>query len=125
MRHFGKKRSLFGISGIVVIATVAMAASARAENNGVWVEQLDLSEMRQSCFDKPGVRQSVSGKTLSVAGKSYEHGVGTHAPSEVSFELGGRGLRFSASVGVDDAKKNKAHPVFAYLHHNHRISNDL
>lgn len=51
------------------------------------------------------VDRSVSGGPLSVAGRKFARGLGTHAPSEIVYELGGKGSKFQAWVGVDDAMK--------------------
>jgi hypothetical protein len=45
---------------------------------------------------------SVSGRTISIAGQSYEKGLGTHAPGELVFKLDRRHKQFFAEVGVDD-----------------------
>ncbi|MFC9244216.1 NPCBM/NEW2 domain-containing protein [Streptomyces sp. NPDC057136] len=42
------------------------------------------------------------GRTLTLAGKTYEKGIGTHADSDIEVYLGGRCTAFTADVGVDD-----------------------
>ena len=47
--------------------------------------------------------RSVGGKILKIAGKSYDLGLGTHAPAEITYDLDGRCAgKFEAWVGVDD-----------------------
>jgi hypothetical protein len=46
--------------------------------------------------------RSVDGNPLTVAGVTYEKGLGTHARSELRYELFGAFLRFQARVGIDD-----------------------
>ena len=53
-------------------------------------------------FGQPGIDRSVEGKPLSIGGKKFEHGVGSHAPSEMHFDLKGGSSRFSARVGIDE-----------------------
>ena len=48
------------------------------------------------------VNKSISGNPLSVAGTTYEKGVGVHADSEGYIRLDGKKGRFTAYVGVDD-----------------------
>jgi alpha-galactosidase len=55
---------------------------------------------------------SVTGNPLSIAGKTYQKGVGTHAGSEVHIRLDGRKGRFTAGAGVDDHADNSASVVF-------------
>ncbi len=42
-------------------------------------------------------------KPLTLAGRAFEHGVGTHAASALWIDLSGGTSRFQATVGVDDA----------------------
>ena len=46
------------------------------------------------------------GNPLRVAGKTYEHGVGTHAESYFRIQLGGQGKSFKGLVGLDDDAGN-------------------
>lgn len=45
---------------------------------------------------------SIQGNPLSIAGKPFAHGVGTHAPSEIVYDLPATARAFVATVGVDD-----------------------
>ncbi len=49
-----------------------------------------------------GEAGSSDGRTLSVGGKTYAKGIGVHAASEISFNLGGKYKQFLSDVGVDD-----------------------
>ena len=51
------------------------------------------------------VDTSVQGKPLSIGGRKFARGLGTHAVSEIIYELDGRYTAFSAWVGVDDEMK--------------------
>ncbi|MGN0847368.1 MAG: NPCBM/NEW2 domain-containing protein [Kiritimatiellia bacterium] len=89
------KRALFQMA-------VAVAMAAAAENK-IWLEDVDRSTM--TCgYKSVLVGRSVEGGLLSVGGKVYEHGLGTHAPSILAVPLGGKALAFEAVVGVDDEK---------------------
>ncbi len=69
--------------------------------DAVWMDQLDLQAM-SSGFGRAVSRASVVGNPLAVGGVSYAHGVGTHADSEITFDLAGGAKSFTAEVGVDD-----------------------
>lgn len=45
---------------------------------------------------------STSQEKLRIAGESYAHGIGCHAPSDMRFSLDGKYRRFLSMVGVDD-----------------------
>jgi hypothetical protein len=46
--------------------------------------------------------QSVEGHPITVAGRKFDHGLGTHAVSEIVYDLGGKSGKFVGWVGVDD-----------------------
>ena len=62
---------------------------------------MDISKF-VSGWKKSRANKSVEGNTLSIGGKKFEHGIGTHAPCVFWFQLDGWTSRFTASVGVDD-----------------------
>ena len=62
---------------------------------------LEIGRIRQG-WGAPRVDLAVTGKPLSIGGRLFEHGLGTHARSTLWIELDGGAARFQASVGVDD-----------------------
>ena len=52
--------------------------------------------------------KGVAGTQLSIAGRVFTRGLGTHANSEIVYDLEGKADSFTAWVGVDDHLKN--HP---------------
>lgn len=66
------------------------------------LQTLDLGKMRQG-WGQPQINQSIREKPLSIGGRKFEAGVGTHAKSSLWIDLGGGAERFQAFVGVDDA----------------------
>ncbi len=65
------------------------------------LSELDLSKMSAG-WGRPRANRSVQEQTLSIAGRRFEHGVGTHAESFLWIDLQGGCRRFTAWVGVDD-----------------------
>ena len=63
---------------------------------------LDMGKMTAG-WGTPQVDLSISKTPLSLAGKRFAHGVGTHAPSVVWIDLAGGSDRFLATLGVDDS----------------------
>src|SRR5579859_4829082 len=78
-------------------------AACAVQENVVWLESLDLSNMTQD-WGEPGKNRSVDGTPIMLHGKRYDHGVGTHATSTLSIRLYGTAKSFSSEVGVDDEK---------------------
>ena len=48
------------------------------------------------------IDRSVGGRPLSVGGRTYEHGFGTHAASRISYHLNGAFRIFDTGLGIDD-----------------------
>jgi alpha-galactosidase len=80
----------------------------------VWLDSLDLSNMRQG-YGQPQINRSIREKPLSLSGKSFERGIGTHASSMLWVDAGGTIERFKATVGVDDAAGGAGSVVFRVL----------
>ena len=67
----------------------------------LWLDEMDLTSMSAG-FDRSRACLSVDGNPLRVAGMTYPHGVGTHAPSQIQIQLDGKVTRFKSIIGVDD-----------------------
>jgi alpha-galactosidase len=65
------------------------------------LESLDLKQVEQE-WGEPRANKSVDGHPLTMGGKRFERGLGTHANSTLRIELGGKAERLTATVGVDD-----------------------
>jgi hypothetical protein len=104
------KKSMFAIVTLLFLPMLATAAPD-------WIaglQELDLSRMSQG-WGSPQVNQSVSGSPLSIGGRKFAHGVGTHAVGEFALDLHGTARRFSAWVGVDDAAQPPGSVTFQVL----------
>ena len=100
---------------LITVATLSTVVAAA----GVWGDELalsslDLSSMIQE-WGSPGINTSVAGKPLSIGGKSFTNGVGTHAESSVTITLYGAAKRFTAQVGVDDEVGEKGTVEFSII----------
>lgn len=93
---------------LVVILNIIGASSLIAQT--VWLDQLDLSTATQG-FGTPRKNKSVDGRTITIAGKTFERGFGTHAESSLLIQLDGKATSFTAQVGIDDEIKNQSPAV--------------
>jgi sialate O-acetylesterase len=84
----------------MVISVVELVA-AQAWGAELRLSSLNLGEMTQS-WSVPGIDKSVSGNPISIGGKRFASGIGTHAQSSLALDLGRAATRFSAQVGLDD-----------------------
>ena len=55
----------------------------------------------------PQVDKSADGHPISLAGQTFDHGLGVQTPSRIVIKLGGAATHFTATVGVDDEVKGK------------------
>jgi alpha-galactosidase len=82
----------------------------------VLLSSLDLGKVRQD-WGQPQTDKSIDGRPLSIGGKKFEHGLGTHAVSTLYIDLKGGAQRFTAFVGIDDDvnKSPQSSAVFRVL----------
>ena len=76
------------------------------------LEKLDLSKMTQDWGD-PQINRSITEKGLSIGGRRFEKGIGSHATSEVTINLKGKAMQFRSWVGIDDGAGEKGSAVFS------------
>src|ERR1700722_12550934 len=88
---------------------ICAAQSVFAET--VWLSALDLNQMTTG-WSNAKADHDITGQTISIAKKTFEHGVGTHATSKFRVDLGGNGRRFMAEVGVDDSSAGQGSVEF-------------
>jgi alpha-galactosidase len=85
--------------GCCTIAIIFAVSFVSADT--VWLSSLDLTRMTTG-WSVPKADLGVAGSPLSIGGKQFPRGVGTHAESKLRVDLGGKATRFFAQVGVDD-----------------------
>ncbi len=90
------------LMGLFLVFNIIGANSLIAQT--VWLDQLDLSTATQG-FGTPRKNKSVDGRTITIGGKTFERGFGTHAESSLLIQLDGKATLFMAQVGIDDEIK--------------------
>ncbi len=96
-----KIRLVQGLTASMLVVWVWNLALVVSAAETVPLSSLDLSKMSAG-WGKPLANRSVQDRPLSIAGRAFEQGVGTHAESHMWIDLQGGCRRFSAWVGVDD-----------------------
>jgi alpha-galactosidase len=89
------------VACILLIAGISLLLSTGRGAETVWLSSLEISNVTTG-WGHAQADKSIMGKPLSIAGKQFEHGLGTHADSVARLNLNGTVERFSALVGVDD-----------------------
>ncbi len=83
-----------------------IASRASAQDTKVPLSSLDLSKMSVG-WGEPQVDKNCVGERMSIGGKGFDRGVGSHADSLMHVELDGKVQAFTAKVGVDDRTEGK------------------
>lgn len=81
--------------------TLTAAVKPTVASRREWLSDLLPASVSQG-WGQFGVNRSVQGKRLTVVGRSFDQGLGTHANSEIVYDLAGEYDRFEAWVGMDD-----------------------
>jgi alpha-galactosidase len=89
----------------IMIVSFITLISCSTQTETIPLTSLDLSKIEQG-WGKPQVDKSVTGKPITIAGKIYKTGLGTHSISQLDIDLKRKHVRFSAFTGVDDAALN-------------------
>ncbi len=67
-------------------------------------------------LDVPWKRdRSVMGRTLTIAGRTFEKGIGVHAASKLTFAAGGKYDELAAEIGIDAETGGKGDCVFSVI----------
>jgi alpha-galactosidase len=106
--------SLLGLALLGLAAGVAIAAAAptnQPPGEEVLISSLNVSRIEQG-WGEGRSNRSVGNQKLTVAGRVFENGVGTHANSIIPLEVDGNALALSGSVGVDDETGGRGSVVF-------------
>jgi hypothetical protein len=74
-------------------------------------------EQRSIAFlDLPWRRdRSVMGRPLTLAGRTFEKGIGVHATSKLTFAAGGKYDELAAEIGIDTATNGKGDCLFSIV----------
>ena len=100
---FNRKYICAAICTIVFFNLVA--ACIADSQKTIELSSMDLTKMT-SGWANPVANKSVANNPLTLAGKVYGSGVGTHATSTMFIDLKGQAERFTAIAGIDDEVKN-------------------
>ncbi|HTJ00890.1 MAG TPA: NPCBM/NEW2 domain-containing protein [Dongiaceae bacterium] len=109
------KRTTYAF-GAALAATLLLGARPALHATTTYnLGDLDLATVQQD-WGEPHANRSVDNHDLTLAGKKYPNGLGTHASSQFILTLDGTGEKFSARVGVDDeVGKGKGGVVFQVI----------
>ncbi len=98
---------LWGMTaGLLFLGGCCLLNESGAKESGVaYVDSFDLAGATCGMGKRVQAKKTVDGHALTVAGKTYEHGIGTHPESAVLFRANGKVQAFDALVAIDDDAK--------------------
>jgi hypothetical protein len=100
---------------LLLAALLCLTGTARADLVTIWLDELDLSRMKQEVL-RPRAKQSFTGEVISIGGVKFGRGIGSHATSSLSLDLQGKAQKLIASAGVDEGKRTNPGSVeFLYI----------
>ena len=101
-RH-GSTCLLLTICAVLIVQLSGCVSAAKSDKPArtVWLSSLNLEKMT-SGWGTPQQDKSIQNKSLTIAGCTFDKGVGTHAASLMHIDLKKSCRSFSAYVGVDD-----------------------
>lgn len=98
-------KRLFLAGTLATTMTCAVQAFGQAANQPLALRRVSLTDLEplsaRQDWGSMGIDKSVEGKRLKIGNREFDRGLGTHANSEIVYELGGAYERFEAWVGVD------------------------
>ena len=107
--------TMFFWAVVVVVSSVAVVSAADASaGKTVRLCDLDINKTQQG-WGGPQKNKSVDGNPLRIGGRTFEHGLGTHADSVLYIALDGSARKFTALVGVDDESADRGTIEFRIL----------
>ena len=103
------------ILSLCLLCMTAMGQKSKTKTvSRLWLDEMEVTKI-ESGWSVTKTNKSIDGNQLTVAGKKYERGIGTHAISKVLLNVKGTAQKFSALVGVDDEVKSAASIEFYVL----------
>ncbi|UCG56368.1 MAG: NPCBM/NEW2 domain-containing protein [Phycisphaerales bacterium] len=112
-------RAMAAGAALMLLVLPTWAADS-AERETVWLSSLDLGKMTAG-WGEPQIDRSVQEKPISIGGKRFDKGVGTHATSAMYIDLKRDAKRFSAFVGVDDEVNGNVGSVEFRVYGDHKL----
>jgi hypothetical protein len=86
---------------LLLLASAALPFPAGASGRTVWLDSLTLDNAVQG-WGRPQAGRSVDGRRISIGGRGWERGFGTHSDGALVISLRGGSERFQAWVGLDE-----------------------
>jgi alpha-galactosidase len=101
------------INRFVVFICLLVAGSCANRSSTIWLDDVNLESVSASIRSEKAKTNYLK-KRMTIAGVSYERGIGAITTSVLAFSVNGDAQRFKAQVGADDEGR-KDEPVKFYV----------
>lgn len=108
------KKNILYILAIMLISSCGDGIPKEEKDNAFWLDEADLTAIEQD-WSFPKANFSCDSNELSIGGKTYDRGVGTHANSKLMIDVFGKAERIKGACGVDDESGEQASVEFYIL----------
>jgi len=113
-------RPLSAIAAIDFSASRVLYLSDMQSESAEWSPYIDNAESGKQAdalaqFYRPRRDRGFDGGPLSVAGKTYKKGLALASRTEMEYKLAGKGRRFQAIAGIDDAVRKQGNVRLAII----------
>lgn len=108
------KRTVRSIIAFAVLGVACWcgAQTASDKTEDIWLSTLDVSRIEQG-WGQGRSNRTVDNRRMTIAGKSFEQGIGTHANSIIPLKIDGKAVKISGCVGLDDESGGRGSIIFS------------
>ncbi len=99
------------LNSLLAGGLLCSAALSNAAETEVWLAPSELSRIAQG-WGTASQNRSVYSQKMSIAGRVFERGIGTHAVSTIPLQLEGKAVSISGWVGLDDETEGRGSVEF-------------
>ena len=84
----------------VLVILFLFSCSPKNYDYPVWIDEIPVGQVI-NYYGSPEINKSFGGDSIRIKNKTFERGLGTHAPSDLKVQIGKRDLVFEAYIGID------------------------
>ncbi len=89
---------------VPTVPTAPQTPASAPQTDDIHLGQLTPVSLREGAWGKTNIDRSITGGPLGIGGRTFSRGIGTHANSEIVYDVSAAGRRyFLALVGIDQA----------------------
>ena len=100
------------IKPMLIGISLGVAAWCGAQEKEMWLAPENISQIEQG-WGQARLNRTVDNRRMSIEGRQFEKGIGTHANSIIPLKLDGNATKITGWVGLDDETGNRGSVEFS------------